>query len=99
MHKKGVLYASLMTLNYLEKLRYRSRDSGACDVIEHSSGKYEATVSLGDSIGSNYGLLRAVPSGYYQNYLAIANQNLTESRITGLNKSQRSVLTTVQYNM
>lgn len=99
MHKKGALYVSLKILNYLEKLRYKSRDSGAYDVSEHSSGKCDATVSPDASIGSNYGLLRAVPSGYYPNYLAIANQNLTASRITGLNKSQRSILTTAQYNM
>lgn len=99
MHKKGAHYASLKILNYLGKLRCKSRDSGAYDVIEHSFGKCEATVSPGASIGSNYGLLRAVPSSYYQNYQAIANQNLTASRITGLNKPQRSVLTTAQYNM
>ena len=99
MHKNNALSATHSTLNSLEKPRYKNRDSGAYGVIEHSSGKYDVTALSDVSIGSSYGLLRAVPSGYYPNYQDIVDPNLVASRITGLNRSQRSVLITPVFNM
>jgi hypothetical protein len=96
MYKKDALCATLLKLNSLEKLHYKSRDSGVYNVSEHSSGKCGVTVFPGASIGSNYGSQRVALSDYYPNYLATVNQNLMALRITGLNKSQRSILIIIQ---
>ena len=87
MYKKDVLGATHATLNSLEELHYKSRGSGAYNVIEHSSGKCDVTALPGASIGSSYGLLRVALSGYYPKYLDIVDPNLVSLRITGLNRS------------
>jgi hypothetical protein len=99
MHKNNAPDATHAILNSLEELRHESRGSGAYNVIEHSSGKCDVTDLPGVSIGSSYGLLRVAPSGYYPNYLDIVDQNLVASKIIGLNRSQRSILTTARYDM
>ena len=96
MHKNDVLSATQAILNSLEELHYKSRGSDAYNVIEHSSGECAVIALPSVSIGSSYGLLRAAPSGYYPNYLDIAEPNLVASKITGLNRSQRSILITAQ---
>jgi hypothetical protein len=76
MHKNDVLSATHAALNVLEELRYKSRGLGVYNVIELSSGKCDATALIGANIGSDCGLLRVAPSGYYPNYPDIVGPNL-----------------------
>ena len=60
-------------LNVMEQTHYTSNDSNVCTASEHLSGKLSTTALPDDSIGSNYGSLRAVLSGCFADYQATAH--------------------------
>ncbi len=99
MHKKDVLDADQVPLNAMEQMHYTNSDFNVCVVIEHLSGKQSITVLRDVNTGSDYGLPRTVPSGYFANCLATVHQNSMALRIIGLDKPQRGILITQRSGM
>ncbi len=97
MHKKGVLAVGPSVLYVMAEPRYVNNAFAVRDAIEHLFGNLPTTASHAVSIGSGYGLARVTLSDYLVNSPATAPLNLMESRITGLNKAQRSKLITLLY--
>ena len=93
MHKKDALSADHTTSNSMEEMSYTSSDFNVCFATGRLSGKQAIAGLDVISIGSSCGLLRAARSGCFADFLATVNQNSAVSKITGLDKYQRSSLT------
>lgn len=84
MNKKDVHIVDLLKLNSTEKHFYLSKDSGAADVLKHSSGKRRTIESIVGATGSNYGSLRITAYDRCPINPDTVNSSLNRSRITGL---------------
>lgn len=83
MHKKDVLIAIPSPFDAMELRHYSSSAINAYTVSAHLSGKPAITVSTAASTGSGCGLPRAILSGSFANFLAIALLLLIALRTTG----------------
>ena len=85
-HKKDVLIVLPPPFAVLGKRLYSNSAINVYGVSAHLSGKSGITVSTAASTGSSCGLLRAIPSGGFNKFLAIVLLHLMALRITGLNR-------------
>jgi hypothetical protein len=60
-------------LSGMEETHCTSSDLNVCTASEYLSGKLSTIALPDDSIGSSYGLLRAVQSGCFADYQATAH--------------------------
>jgi hypothetical protein len=95
-NKNSVRGVTHLLYNYMEKAHYPSNDSVAWFATILTYGKYLLTDFYTNSIGSNYGLLKAAPLSYFVSYPVTVSSKSPVSRITGSNKLQKRRLTTTK---
>jgi len=83
MHKKDALIAIPPPSDAMELRYYSNSAINAYTASTHLSGKPVITVPTAASTGSGCGLPRAIPSGSFANFLAIALLPLIALRTTG----------------
>ena len=98
MHKKVVHTAARHALNAMVLPCNISSVFFVNSVIEHLSGKSQATALIADSIGLNYGSPKAIVFGSYARSPDTAIPRLNASRIIGYTNHPKNNLNTVTSN-
>jgi len=68
-------------------------------VINLMSGRKKQINTIAKNIGSNYGLMRAIPYDRSAIFLGIANQSYTVSKTTGLSLNRKRISTSLSANI
>jgi hypothetical protein len=96
MHKNSVPGVAQILSSSMEEMHFTSKDSVVWPVIILISGKCLITALYTFNTGLNCGLLRAALLSYFVGCPAIVEANLTVSKITGLDRHQKSSQITLQ---